>query len=224
MGRRGDWGLAEGAGGARGTERRVKPRERRGVGVVREGVVGMVRAGGGCRAREMPWLPVLRGDAGTRGEGVRYRTDDDNIWLFLTVGYIYQVTTSHTLWVHLSTAGPRFEHEGRRDGNERASWAEVLNCEVVDSLGWAEQQMFFLRYVVVVGHSASRNIALRTFSRKLPANHLKIRRREWPLASAQCGRPAVVPTIIARQGCYDVSTRWREAEIRKRRGRGFLSS
>jgi hypothetical protein len=99
-----------------------------------------------------------------------------------------------------------------------------LNCEVVDSLGWAEQQMFFLRYVVVVGHSASRNIALRTFSRKLPANHLKIRRREWPLASAQCGRPAVVPTIIARQGCYDVSTRWREAEIRKRRGRGFLSS
>jgi hypothetical protein len=89
MGRRGDWGLAEGAGGARGTERRVKPRERRGVGVVREGVVGMVRAGGGCRAREMPWLPVLRGDAGTRGEGVRYRTDDDNIWLFLAVGYIY---------------------------------------------------------------------------------------------------------------------------------------
>jgi hypothetical protein len=65
------WGLGSrgGCGWGAGYRAQGEATGAEGVGVVREGVVGMVRRGGGCRAREMPWLPVLRGDAGTRGEG-----------------------------------------------------------------------------------------------------------------------------------------------------------
>jgi hypothetical protein len=78
MGRSGDWGR-----GARGTERRVKPRERRGVGVVRGGVVGMVRGVVVAARGRWPWLPVLRGGCrDSRSRAVRNRSDDDNISLF----------------------------------------------------------------------------------------------------------------------------------------------